>query len=82
MYFWTHAKRESESKSSPSKRNSHEAEKITEVAEELCREGGVCPSKITVLCSYRGQVSLISIHYLKSSAQAGDLQYSIPDICV
>ncbi|XP_015754366.1 PREDICTED: uncharacterized protein LOC107334006 [Acropora digitifera] len=56
MYFWTHTAREEEDKFSYSKRNSHEAKKITEVAKTFCHEGGVPPSKITVLCSYRGQV--------------------------
>ncbi|XP_015763067.1 PREDICTED: NFX1-type zinc finger-containing protein 1-like [Acropora digitifera] len=55
MYFWTHTKLE-EDKFSHSKRNSCEAEKITEVAKTFCQEGRVPPSKITVLCSYRGQV--------------------------
>jgi len=56
MYFWTHTAREEEDKFSYSKRNHHEAKKITEVAKTFCHEGGVPPSKITVLCSYRGQV--------------------------
>ena len=60
MYFWTHTECESESKNSHSKLNKKEAEKITEVAEKFCREGEVLPSKITVLCSYRGQASLHS----------------------
>ena len=56
MYFWTHTEWESEA--SHSKRNSHEAKEITRVAEKFCQEGGVHPSKITVLCSYRGQASV------------------------
>ncbi len=58
MYFWTHTIGESDSKNSHSKLNEAEARKITEVAERLCGEGQVLPSKITVLCSYRGQASL------------------------
>ena len=57
MYFWTHTDWEEESKNSHSKRNITEARKITEVAKTFCEKGGVPPSKITVLCSYRGQVS-------------------------
>ena len=58
MYFWTHTERESESETSHSKRNSHEAKEITRVAKTFCQDDGVPPSKITVLCSYRGQVSV------------------------
>lgn len=60
MFFWTHTDRESDSKNSHSKLNKTEARKITEVAETFCREGEVLPSEITVLCSYRGQASLLS----------------------
>lgn len=56
MYFWTHTSWESEL-SETSKRNTREAREITKVATTLCVEGGVFPSKITVLCSYRGQAS-------------------------
>jgi len=56
MYFWTHTTWESES-SETSKRNTREAREITEVATTFCVKGGVPPSKITVLCSYRGQAS-------------------------
>ncbi|CAH3144169.1 unnamed protein product, partial [Porites lobata] len=59
MYFWTHTKWESEA--SHSKRNSREAEEITRVAKFFCQEGEVHPSKITVLCSYRGQASVKEI---------------------
>ena len=58
MYFWTHTEWESDSKASHSKRNSREAREITEVAKTFCEKGGVSPSKITVLCSYRGQVGV------------------------
>ena len=58
MYFWTHTKWESDSTASHSKRNSREAREITEVAKTFCEKGGVSPSKITVLCSYRGQVGV------------------------
>ena len=57
MYFWGHTRSEEEEEFSHSKRNYHEAKKITEVAKTFCLEGGVSPSKITVLCSYRGQAS-------------------------
>nr|XP_058942771.1 NFX1-type zinc finger-containing protein 1-like [Pocillopora verrucosa] len=59
MYFWTHTSHEDESKNSHSKTNVTEAKKITEVAKTFCEKGGVPPSKITVLCSYRGQVAEI-----------------------
>ncbi|KAK2558264.1 NFX1-type zinc finger-containing protein 1 [Acropora cervicornis] len=57
MYFCTHTEWETEDKFSHSKRNHHEAKKITEVAKTFCHVGGLAPSKITVLCSYRGQAS-------------------------
>ncbi|KAJ7323744.1 NFX1-type zinc finger-containing protein 1 [Desmophyllum pertusum] len=58
MYFYDyHTSYESASKDSHSKRNSHEAREITEVAKNFCQEGRVPPSKIAVLCSYRGQAS-------------------------
>ena len=60
MYFWTHTAWESDSKNSHSKLNVEEAKEITKVAEVFCREGQVLPSRITVLCSYRGQASLQS----------------------
>ena len=64
MYFWTHTKWESES-IEHSKRNSREAQEITKVAKTFCQEGGIHPSKITVLCSYRGQVNIyICVFYL------------------
>ncbi len=59
MYFWTHTVWETESRET-TKRNFREAKEITEVAGTFCDKGGVSPSKITVLCSYRGQVSLTS----------------------
>ena len=49
---------DSETRDSHSKRNSREAKEITEVAKTFLVKGRVLPSKITVLCSYRGQVSL------------------------
>ncbi|XP_068728425.1 NFX1-type zinc finger-containing protein 1-like [Montipora capricornis] len=55
MYFWTHTAHEKDSPSSHSKLNYCEAGKISEVAKSLCLKG-VPPAKITVLCSYRGQV--------------------------
>ena len=59
MFFWSHTVWEDESKESHSKRNSREAKEITEVAKTFCDKGGVLPSKITVLCSYRGQASIV-----------------------
>ncbi|XP_078352980.1 uncharacterized protein LOC144637775 isoform X2 [Oculina patagonica] len=70
MYFWTHTIGESDSKNSHSKLNEAEARKITEVAERLCGEGQVLPSKITVLCSYRGQVTEIKHRFLRSTVTA------------
>lgn len=57
MYFCEHTSSESASKDH-SKRNRHEAGEITEVAKTFCQEGRVDPSKITVLCAYRGQASV------------------------
>ena len=56
MYFCSHKSLESASEDH-SKRNSHEAREITKVAETFCQKGRVHPSKITVLCAYRGQAS-------------------------
>ncbi|XP_078352990.1 NFX1-type zinc finger-containing protein 1-like [Oculina patagonica] len=56
MFFCYHTSFESASKDH-SKRNSHEAREITKVAERFCQEGRVLPSRITVLCAYRGQVT-------------------------
>ncbi|PFX18911.1 Helicase required for RNAi-mediated heterochromatin assembly 1 [Stylophora pistillata] len=64
IYFWTHTDWEDESKNSHSKRNITEAKKITEVARTF-REREVPPSKITVLCSYRGQVDEVKKHFRK-----------------
>jgi len=69
MYFWTHTVWESEPKGH-SKRNSREAREITEVAKTFCKEGGVPPSKITVLCSYRGQVQEIRNWFLSAKLPA------------
>ena len=71
MYFWTHTEPESESKASHSKRNTYEAEEITRVAQIFCQDGGISPSRITVLCSYRGQVSvsLLAVVLLQQSSQ-------------
>ena len=57
MYFCEHTSSESTSKDH-SKRNSHEAREITEVAKTFCQAGRVDPSRITVLCAYRGQASV------------------------
>jgi len=69
MYFYTHTAWESESKDT-SKRNTREALEITEVAKTFCLKGKVLPSKITVLCSYRGQVLEIREQFKKNSALA------------
>ena len=57
MYFWTHTDPETEH-ASHSKRNIKEVDEITKVAKTFLRNGNVDPNKITVLCSYRGQVSI------------------------
>jgi len=57
MYFCEHTSSESTS-DDHSKRNPHEAREITEVAKTFCQKGRVDPSKITVLCAYRGQASV------------------------
>ena len=56
MYFCRHTSEEKPSKDSHSKRNVHEARMITEAAKTFCQQG-VHPSRITVLCTYRGQAS-------------------------
>ena len=56
MYFCRHTSEEKPSKDSHSKRNVHEARMITEAAKTFCQQG-VRPSRITVLCAYRGQAS-------------------------
>ena len=57
MYFFEHTSSESKSKDH-SYRNPHEAREITRVLKTFCEKGRVDPSKITVLCAYRGQASV------------------------
>ena len=57
MYFIDHTNPESNAQGSHSKRNTYEARKIFEALQYLVCENNVPASKITVLCSYRGQAS-------------------------
>ncbi|XP_020632533.1 uncharacterized protein LOC110069360 isoform X2 [Orbicella faveolata] len=69
MYFCEHTSSESTS-DDHSKRNPHEAREITEVAKTFCQKGRVDPSKITVLCAYRGQVTEIIERFKSSNVEA------------
>ena len=57
MYFCEHTSSERASKDH-SKRNPDEAREITSVVKTFCEKGRVDPSRITVLCAYRGQASI------------------------
>lgn len=60
MYFIDHTHYESGAPGTYSKRNEYEAKEIVKAVQYLCDQG-VPPSKITVLCSYRGQVGRTSV---------------------
>lgn len=64
MYFIDHTHYESEAPGTYSKRNKYEAKEISKVVQHLCDQQRVPPKKITVLCSYRGQVGCISVSFL------------------